>query len=69
MPLFDRSWGLFLDRDGVLNVEKENSYILSWEEFVFLPGVLEAMPILAQVFGPIVVATNQRGGRTGAYVC
>lgn len=61
MPAFDRSWGLFLDRDGVINVEKVGSYIVSWEDFVFLPGVLEAMAILGEVFGPIVVVTNQRG--------
>lgn len=61
MPPFDRTWALFLDRDGVLNVEKTGGYILSWEEFVFLPGVLEAMAILSGVFGPIVVVTNQRG--------
>lgn len=51
MPPFDRTWALFLDRDGVLNVEKNGGYILSWEEFVFLPGVLEAMAILSGIFG------------------
>ena len=31
----DASWTLFLDRDGVINVEKEGSYIFHYGEFVF----------------------------------
>ena len=54
-------WTLFLDRDGVLNVEKENSYIFHYGEFTFYEGVTEALRRCAAVFGPIVVVTNQRG--------
>lgn len=61
MPAFDQHWTLFLDRDGVINEEKVGSYILSWEEFVFLPQVKEALRLLAQRFGRIIVVTNQRG--------
>ena len=57
----DPSWTLFLDRDGVINVEKEGSYIFHYGEFVFLEGVHEALQRCAAVFGHIVVVTNQRG--------
>ncbi|HLZ89530.1 MAG TPA: HAD-IIIA family hydrolase [Puia sp.] len=57
----DASWTLFLDRDGVINIEKENSYILHYGEFVFYEGVTEALRRCAAVFGHIVVVTNQRG--------
>lgn len=34
---------LLLDRDGVINVLRPNDYVKCWEEFVFLPGVLETL--------------------------
>ena len=57
----DASWTLFLDRDGVINVEKEGSYIFHYGEFVFYEGNREALRRCAEVFGHIVVVTNQRG--------
>jgi D-glycero-D-manno-heptose 1,7-bisphosphate phosphatase len=57
----DKSWTLFLDRDGVINVENIGSYITNWQEFEFCEGVQDAMKHLSDVFGSIVVVTNQRG--------
>ncbi len=57
----DKSWALFLDRDGVINVENVGSYVTNWQEFEFCDGVLDAMKHLNDVFGNIVVVTNQRG--------
>jgi D-glycero-D-manno-heptose 1,7-bisphosphate phosphatase len=57
----DKTWTLFLDRDGVLNHEKREDYILNWSEFRFYDGVKEALKQLADVFGVIVLVTNQRG--------
>ncbi len=57
----DNTWTLFLDRDGVINHEKHNDYIHSWNEFVFYEGVLEAMAVFAETFKHIIVVTNQRG--------
>lgn len=54
-------WTLFLDRDGVINVEKNEDYIRNWEEFQFYEESLLAMPILAAKFKTIVIATNQKG--------
>jgi len=57
----DKTWTLFLDRDGVINNLIEDGYVKSWEHFEFLPGVLEAIRLLSQIFGKIVIVTNQRG--------
>ncbi len=57
----DKSWTLFIDRDGVINHEKKADYIRNWEEFNFYDGVLEAMEILNEKFGVIVMVTNQKG--------
>lgn len=50
--------GILLDRDGVINAERAD-YVKSWEEFVFLPGALDALQRLAMLPYPIVVITNQ----------
>lgn len=57
----DKSWTLFLDRDGVINYEKHKDYIHTWSEFRFYEGVKEAMKIFADKFRHIIVITNQRG--------
>ena len=57
----DKSWTLFLDRDGVINHEKKMDYILNWDEFKFYDGVTDALKTFAEVFGTIVMVTNQRG--------
>lgn len=57
----DTTWTLFIDRDGVINHEKSDGYILNRQEFRFYEGVPEAMSVLAQRFGTILLVTNQRG--------
>lgn len=52
---------LFLDRDGVINIEKDGSYIFSPEELAFYPGALEAIATANNKFDLIIVVTNQRG--------
>jgi len=54
-------WTLFLDRDGVINVEKNEDYIRNWSEFEFYPESLKALPILAKKFPRIIITTNQKG--------
>ncbi|MDI7275161.1 MAG: D-glycero-beta-D-manno-heptose 1,7-bisphosphate 7-phosphatase [Anaerolineae bacterium] len=49
---------VFLDRDGVINENRED-YVKSWDEFSFLPGALEALRRLAASPLLIVVVTNQ----------
>jgi len=57
----DNSWTLFLDRDGVINFEKNNDYVKDWSEFKFYDESILALPLLAQKFSTIVIATNQKG--------
>lgn len=57
----DQTWTLFLDRDGVININKDDGYILHRHEFFFTEGALEAMAILSRIFGRIIIITNQRG--------
>lgn len=57
----DRSWTLFLDRDGVINVEKEDDYIRNWSEFRFIEGALESFPVFSKTFGRVFIVTNQKG--------
>lgn len=54
-------WTLFLDRDGVLNIEKDDDYILNWSEFQFYDTTLEALAILRPLFARIFLVTNQKG--------
>jgi D-glycero-D-manno-heptose 1,7-bisphosphate phosphatase len=49
---------VFLDRDGVIN-ENRPDHVKSWDEFVFLPGALEALRLLNQADWRVVVVTNQ----------
>lgn len=52
---------LFLDRDGVINKRIMGGYIKTWEEFEFLPGVLDALAIFSRFFDKIIIVTNQQG--------
>lgn len=61
LQVIDSTWSLFLDRDGVINIEKEGSYILNRDEFRFYENTVSALEILSQYFGRIIVVTNQRG--------
>lgn len=57
----DKSWALFLDRDGVINVRFIDDYVKNINEFDFLSGVLDAMKVFAEKFGKVIVVTNQQG--------
>ena len=61
----DNTWTLFLDRDGVINDEKHEDYIHTWDEFKFYEGVKEALTIFSERFGKIFIVTNQRGVAKG----
>ena len=57
----DKTWTLFLDRDGVINLHYPNDYVKKWDEFYFLESVLDALKNLSTVFKRIIVVTNQQG--------
>jgi histidinol-phosphate phosphatase family protein len=56
-----KDWTLFLDRDGVINIEKVDDYIHHWEEFKFYDGVVDAIAELSLLFGKTIIVTNQKG--------
>jgi D-glycero-D-manno-heptose 1,7-bisphosphate phosphatase/D-glycero-alpha-D-manno-heptose 1-phosphate guanylyltransferase len=52
---------LFLDRDGVINIQRKGDYVKSVDEFIFIDGSLEALKILSHLFTYLIIVTNQRG--------
>lgn len=57
---------IILDRDGVIN-EDSDAYIKSPEEWVPIPGSLEAIARLNRAGWTVAVATNQSGVGRGLY--
>lgn len=59
---------IFLDRDGVINRDPGfGGYVISWQEFEFLPGSLEALKKLNQARYEVIVISNQAGVAKGLY--
>lgn len=57
----DPGWTLFLDRDGVINQRIVGGYVTHSSDFVLLPGITEAIPMLNRFFRYTMVVTNQQG--------
>jgi D-glycero-alpha-D-manno-heptose 1-phosphate guanylyltransferase len=57
----DKSWTLFLDRDGVINDRLIDDYVKQLNELSILEGVPEAITAFNAIFKRIVVVTNQQG--------
>lgn len=55
---------VFLDRDGVINVDRHD-YVKSWSEFKFLPRVFEALRLLKKNDIRVIIVTNQSAVNRG----
>lgn len=56
---------VFLDRDGTINVDK--GYVYRKEDFIMLPGVIEALALLQDAGFLLIIITNQSGIARGYY--
>lgn len=61
----ESSKALFLDRDGVINVEK--NYLYKIEDFEFIDGIFELCNYFQNLGYKIFVVTNQSGIARGYY--
>lgn len=61
----NRTPALFLDRDGVINVD--HGYVFKIDDFEFMPGVLDLARRAVGAGRRLVVATNQSGVARGYY--
>ena len=59
------SSAVFLDRDGVINVD--HGYVSTWEQFEFLAGVPEALRELQDAGYLLIVVSTQSGIGRGYY--
>ena len=60
-----RPKALFLDRDGIINVD--HGYVHLSEQFEFLPGIFELCRAARELDYRLVVVTNQAGVARGYY--
>lgn len=56
---------VFLDRDGVINVER--GYTHSLEDFVILPDLIEVLQLLQKKGYLLIIVSNQSGIAKGLY--
>ncbi|MEA2050813.1 MAG: D-glycero-beta-D-manno-heptose 1,7-bisphosphate 7-phosphatase [Campylobacterota bacterium] len=56
---------VFLDRDGVINIEKD--YLYKIEDFEFIDGVFESLKYLQNLNYKLIIVTNQSGIGRGYY--
>lgn len=65
IPQFRKKPALFLDRDGVINVDK--GYTYKPEDLVFIDGIIEGIKLANEKGYYVIVATNQAGVARGFY--
>jgi D-glycero-D-manno-heptose 1,7-bisphosphate phosphatase len=60
-----KRWGVFLDRDGVIN--EEVGYLDNPQALKLIPGAVQAIRQLNRVHIPVIVVTNQAGVARGYF--
>jgi D-glycero-D-manno-heptose 1,7-bisphosphate phosphatase len=61
----DKTWTLFLDRDGVINERIMGDYVTNLSDFHFKENVLHGLSQLSSKFRYVFVVTNQQGVALG----
>lgn len=56
---------LFLDRDGVINID--SGYVINKEDFIFVDGIFDFCSVAQKLGYVIVIVTNQAGIARGYY--
>lgn len=64
-PMPDRGRALFVDRDGVLNVD--HGYVGSRDRFEWMDGALDAVRLATELGWHVFIVTNQSGVARGLY--
>ncbi len=57
----DKSWTLFLDRDGVINERIPKGYVMEPEQLILEVAVADAIAEFNELFARVIVVTNQQG--------
>lgn len=65
MTASNKKRAIFLDRDGVINID--NGYVSVVDDFEFIEGVIEALQVLKKKDYLIVLITNQSGIARGYF--
>lgn len=58
---------IFIDRDGVINVDFIGDYVKSWDQFRFEAGTLQALKLLQTRGYEIILVSNQAGVGDGIF--
>lgn len=58
---------IFIDRDGVINVDPIGDYIKAWKDFRFEKGAIEGLQKIAKLGYEIILISNQAGIGDGIY--
>lgn len=61
MIKIDKSWTLFLDRDGVINERIPKGYVMEPEQLILEVAVPDAIAEFNELFARVIVVTNQQG--------
>lgn len=65
MNMSGKTKAAFIDRDGVIN--EERNYVHRISDFVLLPGVIEGLSLMRDAGYLLIVVTNQAGIARGYY--
>lgn len=58
---------IFIDRDGVINVDPIGDYVKSWADFKFESGAVEGLKNIHNLGYKIIIISNQAGVGDGVY--